>query len=61
MVSRQVIELINLRLTRLLTVAEAAMAPEQFRAFRKIALDEFGWGGLRKDLDDTGRTGSGRN
>lgn len=61
MVSRRVIELVNHRLTRLLTVAEAAMPPEQFRAFRKIALDEFGRAGLQKELDDIGRQGSGRD
>lgn len=60
MVSRDVSELVNRRLTRVLTVAEAAMQPNQFKAFRKIALDEFGWEGLRKDLDTLERQGTER-
>lgn len=61
MVNRDISELVNRRLTRLLTVAEAAMQPNQFKAFRKIALDEFGWEGLRKDLDVLERQGTERS
>jgi hypothetical protein len=50
MVAKLVMEIVLRRLTRLLTVAEAAMPPPQFKAFRKIALDEFGWEGLQSDL-----------
>lgn len=58
MVSREITDLVNRRLTRLLTIAEASMSPNQFRAFRKLALDEFGWEGLRKDLVELERQGT---
>lgn len=58
MVTRAVLELVQRRLTRLLTVAEAAMPPPQFKAFRKIALDEFGWEGLQGELAELERQGS---
>ncbi|MBF0169430.1 MAG: hypothetical protein HQL45_17640 [Alphaproteobacteria bacterium] len=47
-----VTELVNQHLNRLLTIAEAAMPPEQFRAFRKLALDEFGRSGLIGQLNE---------
>lgn len=49
--------LVNAHLTRLLTVAEAALPPEQFKAFRKIALDEFGRNGLASELLELERSG----
>lgn len=39
------------RLNRILTVAESALPERQFRAFRKLVLDEFGNDGLGKDLE----------
>ncbi|MBI4968122.1 MAG: hypothetical protein HZC25_08370 [Rhodospirillales bacterium] len=45
-----VLDLINQRLNRVLTVAQAALPPEQFKAFRRVALDEFGHSGLRSEL-----------
>jgi hypothetical protein len=42
---------INARLNRLLLVAETALPEKQFRAFRKITLDEFGKSGFDKDLE----------
>ena len=58
--------LLNPHLNRLLLVAEVALPPNQFQAFRKVALDEFGNNGFGKDLDKLfGNTkvrhGSGRN
>jgi hypothetical protein len=61
MVNSQITDLINRRLTRLLTVAEAAMQPNQFKAFRKIALDEFGWAGLQQDFASMERQGKERS
>lgn len=42
--------LINPRLARLLDVAQAALPEQQFIAFRKITLNEFGRNGLEADL-----------
>ena len=47
---REVIELVNQHVNRTLTVAEAALPPEQFKAFRKLMLDEFGHRGLASEL-----------
>lgn len=44
------VSFVNARLNRILTVAEASLAPGQFKAFRKFALDEFGTKGLVGDL-----------
>lgn len=58
---------INARLNRLLLVAETALSENQFQAFRKITLDEFGKSGFGKDLDriiiqkHKERNGSGRH
>lgn len=46
----EIMGLVNRRMTRLLTIAQAALPPEQFRAFRKAALDEFGRNGLATEL-----------
>lgn len=52
MVKREDIEqLLNPRLNRLLLVAETALPPSQFQAFRKITLDEFGKNGFGRELD----------
>jgi hypothetical protein len=52
MVRREDIEqLLNPHLNRLLLVAETALPPSQFQAFRKLALDEFGKNGFGRDLD----------
>jgi hypothetical protein len=47
---REVLDVVKKPVGRLLKVAEALMTPEQFRAFRSIALDEFGWRGLGAEL-----------
>jgi len=44
-------KLISKRLTRLLYMAEAALPQNQYLAFRKLTLDEFGNNGLGKELD----------
>jgi len=45
-----VMDLVNKRLNRLLLIAESSLQSSQFRAFRKLTLDEFGRNGLGKDL-----------
>ena len=45
-----VMTMVNRHLTKLLNVAEAALPREQFKGFRRIALDEFGRNGLEGDL-----------
>jgi len=52
MVRQEDIErLINMRLNQLLLVAETALPLNQFQAFRKITLNEFGNNGLGKDME----------
>ena len=52
MVTKEDIErLINARLTQVLLVAETALPSNQFQAFRKITLNEFGNNGLGKELE----------
>ncbi len=46
-----IVELVNRRVRDLLDVAEAALPPEQFRAFRKLTLNAFGRKGLEGELD----------
>ena len=38
-------------LNRVLLIAEACLPESQFRAFRKLILDEFGQSGLGKELE----------
>jgi hypothetical protein len=55
---RQVIELVNGRLTNVLDLAEAALPHSQFEAFRRVCLREFGDRGFKNDLRqlaDSGR------
>ncbi len=63
-----IVELVNRRVTDILDVAEAALPPEQFRAFRKVTLNAFGRKGLEGELDGLrwpegveGWEGQGRN
>ena len=52
MVRQEDIErLINMRLNRLLLVIETVLPSNQFQAFRKITLNEFGNNGLGKDME----------
>ena len=69
MVTRELIdELIRRRLNQVLLIGEASLPESQFRAFRKLTLDQFGKSGLEKDLErvfedrtDKGRQGLGRD
>lgn len=65
---RELMAPVNRRLNRVLTAAEAALPQDQFKAFRKLALDEFGRSGLEQDFADClaesagpERNGKGRN
>jgi hypothetical protein len=48
---RDVLPLVMRHVTRLLDVAEAALPESQFRAFRRVALNEFGSGKLGEELN----------
>ena len=69
MVSKEVIvELVNDRVKQILLVAEAALPPSQFHAFRTVVLNHFGRNGLVGDLECLdgkvglrARDGQGRN
>lgn len=49
---RDIMNILNRRVTRVLTCAEAALPENQFRAFRKLVLDEFGRYGLETEIYD---------
>jgi len=52
MVTKENIErLINPHLNQVLLLAETALPPNQFQAFRKFTLNEFGNNGLGKELE----------
>lgn len=44
------IEMINARKGKVLTLAEASMHPNQFKAFKKLFFNEFGDKGLEGEL-----------
>jgi hypothetical protein len=46
-----VISLVKHRMNRVLTMVEAALPESQFRALRKLILDEFGKSGLESELE----------
>ncbi len=45
-----ILQLLNARKNRVLLVAQLSLPESQFKAFRQIFLDEFGKGGLEKEL-----------
>lgn len=65
---REIMDLLNSHLGRVLRAAEAALPREQFRAFRRTVLDEFGQSGFGRGLDrlledqqENNKAGSGWN
>lgn len=55
MVSKaHIVELVNDRVKQILLVAEAALPPSQFLAFRKVVLNAFGRNGLERELERLG-------
>jgi len=49
---RDIDGLVKVRVVKTLTIAETALPPSQFNAFRKLMLDEFGRNGLEMELYD---------
>ncbi len=43
-------ELLNMRKSRVLTIAQASLPEHQFQAFKKLYLDEMGERGFEKEL-----------
>jgi len=46
----KLVDAINARVNRVLLYGESSLSETQFRAFRKLVLDEFGRSGLQGDL-----------
>ena len=57
---RDIMNAVNPRINRILTAAEIGLAPNQFQAFRKLVLEEFGRNGLAQDIDDLCYGSSGK-
>ena len=57
---REIMSAVNQRMNRILTVAEAALPQDQFQAYRKVVLEEFGRKGLARDIDDLCNGSSGK-
>ena len=60
-----ILDALDRRKNRLLLVAEAALPPSQYKAFRTIVLDELGKSGFQQELEDAfkrnkDRQGTGR-
>lgn len=49
---RDIVNLINPHVAKVLTIAQAALPKDQFSAFRKLVLDEFGRNGLESEIID---------
>ena len=48
----KIISLLNRRKNQILLLAEASLPEAQFRAYRKLVLDELGKNGLEKELKE---------
>jgi len=48
----QIMGLLNKHMTQVLLVAESSLPESQFRAYRKLVLNEFGKNGLEKELSE---------
>jgi hypothetical protein len=47
----EIMELLRMHINRVLLIAESSLTESQFKAYRKLILDEFGQSGLEKELD----------
>ncbi len=47
----QIIQLINMRVKKILDLAELSLPRDKYTIFRKLTLDEFGKSGLGKELE----------
>lgn len=48
---QMILGLLNARKNRVLLVAQSSLPESQYKAFRQIFLDEFGKGGLERELE----------
>ena len=53
----EIMEPVRMHINRVLLIAESSLPESQFKAFRKLMLDEFGQSGLEKELDTIFRKG----
>jgi len=56
----EMMELVRIHLNRVLLMAESSLSESQFKAYRKLVLDEFGQSGLDKELDAVFKKGGQR-
>ena len=56
----EIMELVRMHLNRVLLMAESSLSESQFKAYRKLVLDEFGQSGLDKELDTVFKKGGQR-
>jgi hypothetical protein len=49
--TESIMGIINTRLNRVLLIAESSLSEHQFKAYRKLVLDEFGRSGLTSELE----------
>ena len=49
--TESIMGIINARLNRVLLIAESSLSENQFKAYRKLVLDEFGRSGLTSELE----------
>lgn len=47
----EIMELLRMHINRVLLIAESSLTGSQFKAYRKLILDEFGQSGLEKELE----------
>jgi hypothetical protein len=47
----EIMELLRMHINRVLLIAESSLTESQFKAYRKLILDEFGQSGLEKELE----------
>ncbi len=57
---RDIVNLINPHVAKVLTIAQAALPKDQFVAYRKLVLDEFGRNGLESELYELTAQHSGK-
>lgn len=58
---RKIMAALNPHVSRILTVAETALPPANYNAFRKFTLDELGDKGFESELKDLCRPESGED
>lgn len=56
----EIMDLVRMHLNRVLLMAESSLSESQFKAYRKLVLDEFGQSGLDKELETIFKKGEQR-